>query len=76
MFDELVDLANKDYDGHFTILKFTTNYRVCLGTLHEINPLITLYMAKGKTLDEAIKNAIDNKIDCYKVDELFKENCL
>lgn len=73
MLDKLIELANKEYDGHFTILKFTTNYRVCLGTLNEINPIITCFMAKGKTLDEAIKNAIDNKIDCYKVSDMFEK---
>lgn len=70
MLEQLIELANKDYDGHFTIFKFTTNYRVCLGTLMDVNPMTTHFMAKGATLDEAIKKAIDEKVDCYKIEKM------
>ena len=57
MLEKLIEIANKKHGGHFTILKFTTNYRVCLGTV--IDPqLDSLFMAKGQTLDEAIKITI------------------
>ena len=29
MLNELIKIANEKYDGHFTIMKFTINYRVC-----------------------------------------------
>lgn len=66
-------IANKRYDGHYTIMKFTTNYRFCFGTLYikndtEHRVAISL-MAKGETLDEAILNAIVDRVDCYKIQE-------
>lgn len=70
MLEQLIEIANREYDGHFTIFKFTTNYRVCLGTLIQVNPMTTHLMAKGATLDEAIKKAINEKIDCYKIEEM------
>lgn len=64
-------IANKRYDGHYTIMKFTTNYRFCFGTLYIKNDIeyrvaISL-MAKGETLDEAILNAITDRVDCYNI---------
>ena len=66
-------IANKRYDGHYTIMKFTTNYRFCFGTLYikdetesQVAPRL---MAEGKTLDEAILNAIVDRIDCYSIRE-------
>ena len=51
---ELALLAEIFSDGHFAIMKFTTNYRVCLGTpicREDIEK-----MAEGSTLIEAIYN--------------------
>jgi hypothetical protein len=30
--DHIIDIANKDFDGHFTIYKFTTHYKGFFGT--------------------------------------------
>lgn len=27
---ELIDIANNEYDGHFTLMKFTCDWRCCL----------------------------------------------
>ena len=66
-------IANKHYDGHYTIMKFTTNYRFCFGTLHikndtEYRVAISL-MAEGKTLDEAILKAIVDEVDTAKINK-------
>ena len=36
-FDLLKAYADKYYDGHFTVMKFTTNYRVAFGTISANN---------------------------------------
>jgi transcriptional regulator with XRE-family HTH domain len=53
---KLTQLANLLSDGHYTIFKFTTNYRVGLGTPVEREDIDN--MAEGKTLNEAIKNLL------------------
>lgn len=64
-------IADEHHDGHFTIMKFTTNWRVCFGTPFN-DPLMDLditksdpvyeytvpAMPKGKSLELAIKNLI------------------
>lgn len=69
VFLEFVDHANKKYDGHFTLLKFTTNYKCCFGTLLEINPLTAHLMASGIDATEAMKEAIKNDVNCYEIEE-------
>ncbi|AIY80541.1 hypothetical protein U728_744 [Clostridium botulinum 202F] len=61
MLEELIKIANELYDGHFTIMKFTTNYRVCFGTVSEREDI--KFMAEGKTLEEAIMQVINNGIN-------------
>lgn len=73
IFEIMELIANKRYGGHYTIMKFTTNYRFCFGTLFikdetELQVAIRL-MAEGKTLDEAILNAITDRVDCYNIQE-------
>lgn len=67
---ELIDIANKEYDGHFTLMKFTTDWGCCFGTIYD--GLESYYMAHGKTMEEAIENCIKNKIDIYKIDASIK----
>lgn len=62
--NELIEKANEQYDGHFTLMKFTTNWRCCFGTVQEREDIEL--MASGKTMDEAIKNCLDNNVDLYK----------
>jgi len=67
--EDLIELAARDrtgrrFDGHLTILKFTTNWRVGYGTPSDDGHLwdsIEL-MAEGKTLREAL-NAFITKED-------------
>ena len=31
---KLIDIANKKYDGHFTLMKFTMDWGCCFGTFN------------------------------------------
>lgn len=68
LFQTLIDIANSEYDGHFTLMKFTTNWRCCFGTVEEYdrldNPQIE-QMAKGKTMEIAIRNCILKNCSTY-----------
>ena len=69
-------ISKEKYDGHSTLLCFTTGCKFCFGTLDKINYNTTSLMASGKNIEEAIKNAIDKKIDADKVldneEKMFK----
>ena len=60
-------IAKEKYDGHTTLLCFTTGCKFCFGTLDKINYSTTSLMASGKTIEEAIKNSIIKNIDADKV---------
>ena len=70
--DKLIQLAKEKYDGHFTLMKFTTNWRCCFGT-----PFDTMYsvkyMAEGKTMGIAIKNCIDSNINYIDIDKIVQK---
>ena len=58
-----IRIANKKYDGHFTMMKFTTNYSFCFGTVAWSPDLDKWYesvgrMYRGATPDEAMLKAI------------------
>ena len=57
----LIHIANESHDGHFTVMKFTTNWRVCFGT-PEGREERTNNMSVGKTLEEAALIAIEHEI--------------
>ncbi|MCC3863054.1 hypothetical protein K0040_01830 [Terrisporobacter petrolearius] len=69
-------ISKEKYDGHFTLLCFTSGCRFCFGTLDKINYNTTSLMACGKTIEDAIKTAIDKKIDADKIldneDKMYK----
>lgn len=67
---KLIDIANKEYDGHFTLMKFTGDWRCCFGTLG--NGMDSYHMAHGKTMEKAIENCIKDRIDIYKIDASIK----
>lgn len=67
---ELINIANKEYDGHFTLMKFTGDWRCCFGTID--NNMKSYYMAYGETLEEAVEKCIDNRIDIYKINARIK----
>ncbi|NYE57112.1 hypothetical protein [Carboxydothermus ferrireducens] len=64
---ELGLIAWEEYDGHYMLLKFTTNWRCCFGTIYVDNPN-TMVMAGGRTPEEAIRKAI-----IYRIDDEFVE---
>lgn len=63
---KLIEIANEEYDGHFMLMKFTTNWRCCFDTLDKC--MKSYYMACGETMDEAIDNCINDRVDVYKID--------
>lgn len=70
LFELFCDIANKRYDGHFTLMKFTTNWRCGFGTVHAgyVNqrgiPVSEVSgMAIGKDANEAISNCIVQEIN-------------
>lgn len=67
---DLIDIADKEYDGHLTLMKFTGDWRCCFGTIDD--RMKSYYMAYGETMDEAIDNCIKNKTDIYKIDTSIK----
>lgn len=60
-------ISKEKYDGHFTLLCFTTSCKFCFGTLEKINYNTTRLMASGKTIEDAIKAGIDKMIDADKI---------
>ena len=69
--DLFKEIANDQFDGHYTIMKFTTNYRVAFGTLHandydELREVIQ-GMAEGKTLEEACKKCVEASTSLYNI---------
>ena len=65
--NELKRVAEQVSGGHYTILKFTKNYRVALGTMSPQNyfdyRLQIDDMPSGKTLDEAIDNCLKEEFN-------------
>lgn len=62
---EVENHANKFYEGHFVLMKFTTNWRACFGTpsgdcSHQIDQMVV-----GKTLEECLSNLIEKSISAY-----------
>lgn len=53
---KLESIADKYFDGHFTIMRFTTNWRVCFGTPNNRDDIGGMF--EGTTLTEAAINAI------------------
>lgn len=59
IFNKFKEIANKEYDGHFTLLKFTTNWRCSFGTVSDFMEIQS--MCCGDTMEEAILKAIDSR---------------
>ena len=55
--EKLTELANQWSDGHFTICRFTTNWRVAFDTPDSRCDVCRMY--EGKTLEEAARAAIE-----------------
>ncbi|SPF50616.1 conserved hypothetical protein [Candidatus Sulfopaludibacter sp. SbA4] len=57
LFKVLVERADNSFDGHLTVMKFTTNWRVSFlapGDRDDVHD-----MHEGKTLGEAARKALD-----------------
>lgn len=65
---KVICIANEKYDGHFTLLKFTTNWKFCFGTLDDITPYSTPFMASGETMEAALEEGIKSDVNA---DEIF-----
>ena len=65
--NELKRVAEQVSGGHYTILKFTKNYRVALGTMSPqgyFDHILQIDdMPSGKTLDEAIDNCLKEEFN-------------
>ncbi|QJA08337.1 hypothetical protein HF520_04960 [Romboutsia sp. CE17] len=69
-------ISKEKYDGHYTLLAFTSGCRFCFGTLEKMTYNSTSLMALGKTVEEAISKAIKYNIDSdsiiNKEDKMYK----
>lgn len=64
--EKVIDIAKEEYDGHFTLMRFTTNWRFIFGTLGNDEEIFL--MESAKTLDEILDKAIKNKKSVYDFD--------
>jgi hypothetical protein len=53
----LIEHAELHFDGHFTLLRFTTDWRCILGTMQPNRPAIQR-MPSGRSLSETVSRAI------------------
>lgn len=73
---KLIKIANEDYQGHFTLMKFSGNWRCCFGTPSGDSRSCIYQMEEGATMVEAIDKTIKNNTCAYNFvemtnDELF-----
>ena len=61
--NEVIRIANEEFDGHFTLMKFTTNWRITYGTIYDREDIQT--SIEAKTLDEALDKAINSRNSVY-----------
>jgi hypothetical protein len=75
-------IANAEFDGHFTVMKFTTNWRVCFGTpmeaYSEERGDKDKEMCEGRTFEEAAVAAIRERrnaicINWFDVEAMHEE---
>lgn len=73
----LIDIANERHDGHLTVMKFTTNWRVSFSTPTTLNEVKAMWVAD--TFEEVAVAAIASqfpnilKSDMIKVERLEKD---
>lgn len=56
LFKALVEMADNKFDGHLTVMKFTTNWRVSFLTPGDRDDISDMH--EGKTLGEAARKAL------------------
>lgn len=57
------EIAKERYDGHFTLMRFTTNWRFCFGQPFNYDEI--QMMAGGKTMIEAIQRGIKQNCNAH-----------
>lgn len=67
LLEQLIKIADRDFDGHFSLLKFTTNWRCCFGTTSEYWHIEQ--MVAGKTMEEAIQRCIDGNVNVFEFED-------
>ena len=67
LIEKVTEYANENHDGHYTIMKFTTNYRACFGTVHEWLDIQS--MREGNTLEEALERLLADPIDSIQISQ-------
>ncbi|NCB67117.1 MAG: hypothetical protein EOM48_13260, partial [Bacilli bacterium] len=61
--NKVIEIADKEFDGHFTLMKFTSNWRLTFGTVED-RDMISLAEC-ALTLDEVLDKAIQSKRSVY-----------
>jgi hypothetical protein len=81
LMEKLTTVANKHFDGHVTIMKFTTNWRVAFGTCEARCDIDRMW--EGKTFAEAATAALEahthgNRLNrrCYTHDWLHTDGII
>lgn len=64
MLEKLIELATAEYDGHFSLLKFSSNWSCCFGTITDGYEDIE-QMSVRKTMDEAIDRCIQTGCNVF-----------
>jgi len=57
LFRNLIEAADKTADGHLTVMKFTTNWRVSFATPDDRDTIAAMHV--GKTFAEAAQKALN-----------------
>lgn len=65
-------IANQKYDGHFTIMRFTTNWKFCFGQPLSYDEI--QLMSTGKTLKEALEKGIQEDTNAYLFYQKMRED--
>ena len=72
--EKVKEIADKEFDGHFTLMKFTTNWGFVFGTVEKRKDVD--YSIKGETLDEVLDKAIENKKSVHDEEHTHMEDFL
>ncbi|MEB8067693.1 hypothetical protein [Mammaliicoccus fleurettii] len=68
-FDLFKAYADKYFNGHFTVMKFGTKYKVAFGTINEGSPCDTKEeisrMVENESLELACREAIQHEVSLY-----------
>jgi hypothetical protein len=68
---EVMLIAEAEYDGHFSIFGFTTNYKGCFGTIslhsHDDGYAEVMYLPAFNTIEDLLQWLIDEKFSVYDI---------